>query len=529
MRRAAALLLLAPATLAGDWTNAGGTAGRNGQSPEVGPPAQLAPAWTGSRSSIIAWQPVTAGRRVFMVRQTGFVPSGVPNESPVVCQDLDTGAELWAFNTPFETGDWTTWVAGTSNGRVYCSRAGNGASSSSPLYALDQQTGAVAWISAEEISTGAYDGVVFADDGDPVVAWHLKIRRIDAATGATEWTANRVGSVSGNCGVALHGDSVYSVEVVPGGHAVRAFDLDTGAVRYTSSTMSGFTVQNTPMVAPGGRIYVSRTQNNVITDFFYSFTDTGAALVQDWSVTAGWSTSSEFAVGLDGSPYMLGPGKVLQRLDPDTGAVTATSVALASGTGNITPRLAVDAAGRVYAGNGGFSDGKLFCFTADLDLLWSVAVPNINIGGPLLAQDGTLLVAGTGTDVRAYRSGLPWADVQQGLAGGAALPPELSGEGTLLAGAPMALQLAEAAPSAATFLVLGLSELGAPFKGGTLVPAADLLIGPFVTDASGALVLGGTWPAGLPGGASLWLQGWVADAGGPHGFAASNGLRLTAP
>ena len=202
---------------------------------------------------------------------------------------------------------------------------------------------------------------------------------------------------------------------------------------------------------------------------------------------------------------------------------------LASGTGNITPRLAVDAAGRVYAGNGGFTDGKLFCFTADLDLLWSVAVPHVNIGGPLLAQDGTLLVAGTGTDVRAYRSGLPWADVQQGLAGGVSLPPELSGEGTLVPGAPMALQLAEAAPSAATFLVLGLSELGAPFKGGTLVPAADLLIGPFVTDAAGTLALGGPWPAGLPGGANLWMQAWVVDAGGPHGYAASNGLRLTMP
>ncbi len=529
MLRAVAVLLLAPAALAGDWTNAGGNAGRNGQSPEVGPAALLAPAWTGSRSSIIAWQPVTAGRRAFLVRQTGFVPSGVPNESPVVCQDLDTGAELWAFNTPFETGDWTTWVAGTSNGLVYCSRAGNGASSSAPLYALQQQTGAIAWISAQEIRTGAYDGVVFADDGDPVVAWHLKIRRIDAATGATEWTADRVGSVSGNCGVALHDDSVYSVEVVPGGHAVRAFDLATGAVRYTGPTMSGFTIQNTPMLAPDGTIYVSRTQNNVLTDFFYSFTDTGAAVVQNWSVPAGWSTSSEFAVAADGSPYMLGPGKVLQRLDPATGAVTATSVPLSLLNGNITPRLAVDAAGRVYAGNGGFSDGAVSCFTPDLDLLWSVAVPSINIGGPCLAQDGTLLVAGVGTDVRAYRSGLPWADVQQGLAGGALLPPELSGEGTLVPGTPMALVLAEAAPSAPTFLVVGFSQLGAPFKGGTLVPAADLLAGPFLTDALGALALGGPWPFGLPSGANLWLQAWVTDAGGPQGFAASGALKLTAP
>lgn len=529
LRRLCLLLLLAPAALAGDWTNAGGDAGRNGQSPEVGPAALPAPAWSGSRSSIIAWQPVTAGRRVFMVRQTGFVPGGVPNESPVVCQDLDTGAELWAFNTPFEAGDWTTWVAGTSRGLVYCSRAGNGASSSAPLYALHQDTGAVAWVSEQEIRTGAYDGVVFAPDGDPLVAWHLKLRRIDADTGATVWTADRTGSVSGNCGVALHGDTVYSLEVVPGGHAVRAFDLATGAVRYTGPTMPGFTVQNTPMVAPDGTIYVSRTQNNAAVDFFYSFSDTGAAIVQNWSVAAGWTTSSELAVGLDGSPYMIGPGKVVQRLDQATGAVTATSVPIATGTGNLTPRLAVDAAGRVYAGNGGFADGRVWCFTADLDLLWSVAVANLNIGGPVLAQDGTLLVAGTGTDVRAWRSGLPWADVQQGLAGGALLPPELAGEGTLVPGTPAALALAEAAPGAGAWLVVGASQLGAPFKGGTLVPAAQLLLGPLVTDGEGGLTLGGPWPAGLPSGASLWLQAWVPDPAGPAGWAASNGLRATAP
>jgi hypothetical protein len=292
--------------------------------------------------------------------------------------------------------------------------------------------------------------------------------------------------------------------------------------------MLGFTLQNTPLVAPDGTVYLSRTQNNVLTDFFYAFTDTGFALVQKWFVTAGWSTSSEFAVGLDGSPYMLAPGNVLQRLDPATGAVTATSVALSTLAGNITPRLAVDAAGKVYASNGGFSDGRVYCFTSGLDLLWSVAVGSVNIGAPCLGQDGTLVVAGVGTDVRAYRSGLPWADLQQGLAGAAGVP-ELSGEGTLAAGSPVTLTLAEAAPSAVTFLVVGASLLGAPFKGGTMVPNPDLLVGPLSTDAAGALPLAATWPSGLPSGATLFFQDWIPDAGAPHGFAASNGLMATVP
>ena len=63
---AAPLSLAAPA---GDWSNAGGNPERNGQSDAYGPlAADLA--WSGAPSSIIAWQPVTAGTRVFCVRQT---------------------------------------------------------------------------------------------------------------------------------------------------------------------------------------------------------------------------------------------------------------------------------------------------------------------------------------------------------------------------------------------------------------------------------------------------------------------------
>ena len=527
LRVALLALLLAPPLLAGDWTNAGGNAARNGQSDEVGPAAKTL-AWSGGRPSIIAWQPVTSGGRVFMVRQTGFPPAGVPFEAPVVCQDLDTGAELWHFDVPYVAGDWTTWIAGCSNGLVYCSRSGNGGSVSAKLYALDQVTGAVAWVSKDPQQGGAYDGVVFAPDGDPIVAWHLKIRRFDAATGDTVWSANRVGSVSGNCGVALHGDAVYAADAAPGGHVIKRFDLATGALQYQSPLMAGFTLQNTPFVAPDGTVYLSRTQNNLVTDFFYSFTDTGAALLQNWFVPAAWSTSSEFAVGLDGSPYMLGAGNVVQRLDPLSGAVTATSVTIQAAAGNVTPRLAVDAAGHVFACNGGGSGGKVFCFDAALNTVWSLNMPNVNIGAPCLGQDGTLIVAGTGTDVRAYRTGMPWDDLLQGLASGE-ITPELSGTGLLLPGSPVTISLAEAAPLAASFMFIGASELGVPFKGGTLVPHPDLIQGPLVTDAGGGLSLASKWPPGLPSGTELWFQMWITDAGAPHGFSASNALKATTP
>src|SRR5687767_14624978 len=95
--------LAVAAHAASDWTNSGGNAERNGRTFEVGPESPLV-LWSGGRSSIIAWQPVIEDRRVFMVRQTGFPPGGEPNGSPVVCQDLDTGVELWAVHIPFNTG-----------------------------------------------------------------------------------------------------------------------------------------------------------------------------------------------------------------------------------------------------------------------------------------------------------------------------------------------------------------------------------------------------------------------------------------
>src|SRR4029079_13317637 len=118
---------------AADWTNSGGDMRRNSQSSETGPGAATV-LWTGSRPSIIAWQPVTEGNRVFMVRQTGFPPGGEPFGSTIVCQDLTTGAELWHFDVPFNPNEWTTWVGGVSQGHVYASRAGNGASVLAKLY-----------------------------------------------------------------------------------------------------------------------------------------------------------------------------------------------------------------------------------------------------------------------------------------------------------------------------------------------------------------------------------------------------------
>jgi outer membrane protein assembly factor BamB len=396
-------LALACAADAADWYNSGGNAGRNCMSTEIGPVSDEDLLWSGGRQSIIAWQPVIEGDRVFMVRQTGF-PQSEPGASPVVAMDLNTGDELWAIDIPFNEGDWTTWVAGVKDGLVYASRAGNGATVSALLYALDATDGSTVWVSDDEIDAGMYDGVVFAPNGDPIIASFRDIWRINHLDGSTVWHEPRQASVSGNCGAAIYGDAIYVAESAPGGQVITRFDLATGAEMYESELMDGFLVQNTPMVGPDGTIYFARVQNNPLVDYFYALEDDGTQITIKWSVPSAYCVSSEYGIGPDGSVYMMMPGPELVRLDPATGTVLDTAGVI---DGFSKPRMAVDADGKVYFGNGAFATGRLYCFTAELDPIWDVQVTNINIGGPALGSNGTLVVCGIGTDVRAYRTEAP--------------------------------------------------------------------------------------------------------------------------
>jgi PQQ-like domain len=517
-------LLVALSTLplltAQDWSNSGGNPQRNGLSTAYGPLSPQA-AWSGGPSSIIAWQPIVADGRVFVVRQTGFVSSGgVPNEAPVFAFDLATGQQLWRRDIPFAAGQWTTWLLGHSQGRVYAARSGNGASSSGAVHALDAATGATAWTSQAMITAGAYDGVVFAANGDLIVGSFTQIWRIRASDGTTAWTASRQASVSGNCGVARSGDAIYAVDSVPGGQAIKRFSAITGALQYQGPVMPGFLTQHTPMVGPDGTVYCNRAQNNAAVDFFYAFTDTGTALQQRWAVPSLPGAGAEYGCGPDGSVYMVQAGEILTRLDPLTGAVRNTyTVPL----GYTTTRFAIDADGRLFASNGGFSTGRLFALEADLTLRWSVPVPNINIGGPCLARDGTLVVAGVSSDLRAYRTPSPWTELGGGIPGSAGAP-SLVGKGSVTAGNTVTFTAGNGLANGIGLFVLGFSAINVPVFGGTLVPNLDATL-VAVLDGNGSWSLGFPWPAGYAPGTGFWWQLAIVDPGAAFGIAATPGLR----
>jgi len=418
VRSAVMLFLVLIATTlsapAGDWMNSGGNAARNGLSDEIGPMA-ADPLWSGARTSLIAWLPVTEGNRVFTVRQARW-PYQQPDDAYVVALDLTTGEELWAVGLPYNAGDWTPWIAGVREGQVYCSRSGNGASVSAVIYALDVVDGHTVWVSQDLQDAGPYDGTVFAEDGDLLVGSFQDIWRIDAEDGHTVWHVTRVGSVSSSCGGARFGDAFYIADAAGGGHVLVRHDVASGQRLYESPLLPGFTLQNTPMVGPDGTIYLSRTQNNPSVDYIYAFTDTGTGFVEKWRIPSFWNPFAEFGVGPDGSVYFMIPGPRLARLDPADGGILNQTDVLAGFT---AAHIAIDADGKVYLSNSAFGTGRLYAYDADLTPRWDVAVPSINIGGPALGQNGTLVVCGTGTDMRAYRTEDP-AIVSDPRAGAAA-------------------------------------------------------------------------------------------------------------
>lgn len=146
-------------------------------------------------------------------------------------------------------------------------------------------------------------------------------------------------------------------------------------------------------------------------------------------------------------------------------------------------------------------------------------------------QDGSpeLVVANTdGQDNLYYRNhGFMWVDLGGGVAGDTT--PLLTAAGDM-GPASTVRYFVEGGPSnAPTTLIVGLTSLFAPFKGGTLVPAPDIMVPGLTTNGAGRMELAVTWPVGLPGGTTIYYQCWHVDGSAPTGFSATNGMSGTTP
>ncbi|MFT7464838.1 MAG: hypothetical protein ACI9EF_003198 [Pseudohongiellaceae bacterium] len=171
------------------------------------------------------------------------------------------------------------------------------------------------------------------------------------------------------------------------------------------------------------------------------------------------------------------------------------------------------------AGDGAFMGGAMYravvptsALTEGVALVWTAADDAGNVAAPI-----SVVVGNVGGDV--------WADLGQGLAGTGAMTPSLVGSGPLTGGSSNQVDLTGALANSSSTLVVGISQIDAPFKGGVLVPNPDVILSGLPVDGSGSATVPFVWPHGIPGGIDFFVQQWVNDAGGPVGFAASNGVR----
>lgn len=442
-----------------DWNNFGGNSERNGLTTVAGPDEALL-LWSNTDDySIISWQPVTLGQRVFAIRESGF-PGTAANDK-LVAYDLETGGELWSTVVPYggdPDEEWIAYIGGAHDGRVYCARGGS--TRTTPVYAFDAADGDLLWTSTHETVAGPQDGFVFAGDGDVLVGDFDNVARLESSDGSTVWARPRLCSVSGNCGCASSGEYAYIDQVVAGGQAVSKIDLASGTVLYSGPTMSGFTAQNAPFLSPDGQtVYFARSQNNETTDFLYAFTDTGSELVELWRRAVRWTTSHEHGIAADGSIYTFIPGDEFVRLDPADGSVTASAGVLSPIGSSLSPRTAVAADGTVYVSNGWAStpasDGRIWAFSADLgQTLFTLELDRQNSGGPCLGAGNTLVVADR-AGVHAYRTAAPTLDASLSCVPGSGTVPfsslfsvdlvNLTGE-SRRAAARIGIKLANGAP-----------------------------------------------------------------------------------
>ncbi len=107
--------------------------------------------------------------------------------------------------------------------------------------------------------------------------------------------------------------------------------------------------------------------------------------------------------------------------------------------------------------------------------------------------------------------------------------PSLQITGFLEGGDDITLTLKDGVPSGTATLFVGVSPFFAAFKGGTLVPFPDLVVGGLPLDVDGNLVVGGLWPDGVPGGVSVYFQYWLPDVAAIFGASASNAISLLTP
>jgi len=401
-----------------DWgVGIGGNSLRNGLSRQQGPTTgQLA--WAAGADSLAGFNIVVEGDVVVATRATGYTsePADRQQNSVIVAHSLQSGTLLWEKRLPvdFPNTDGFNNVLGICNGVVYATRGTD--YGKSYLYALSAANGQTLWRSSEAfINIGYGLSAIFAPNGDPLLAdisWGTF--RVSAQNGTIVWRQ----TARAFAGIAIFGDRIYGLGYVfidptkpatsKRARGLAVCDLATGTFLNQQLILEprwAVTAQEACVfVGPDGTIYVPRSEGNEKADILWAVADSGSDFRVKWALPLALRRNrASFGIGPDGSIYSHSRDNRIIRIDPDYGQVLHSSQALSSDRnfGTTELQLAVDAAGLVFASN----EDTLYSFNADLTQRWSTPVAGVNIGGPRLGANGTLVVHGAGTNgIKAYRT-----------------------------------------------------------------------------------------------------------------------------
>ena len=176
---------------------------------------------------------------------------------------------------------------------------------------------------------------------------------------------------------------------------------------------------------------------------------------------------------------------------------------------------------RVWLGDGDGGFTAVTTFGGDVDYGYP-GVGDIDADG----RDDVVVI-GTdpvlGLDIAASSLNATYAEASPFEDLGGALPLPGSGYpiqiayGRLLPRTPYRFEAFELPEGSLAWLVLGAETQPATRGGNALVPASDLVLGPFVVGVDGALDLHGVWPTALPSGLLFYSQFVIEDGGGAVG------------
>jgi hypothetical protein len=121
-----------------------------------------------------------------------------------------------------------------------------------------------------------------------------------------------------------------------------------------------------------------------------------------------------------------------------------------------------------------------------------------------------------------------WKTAGPGLSGTHGTPT-LTGQGALAAGNVVALALDNALANSMAALVIGVSVVNLPWKGGVFVPHTDIVFPALATGPQGTFELSSEWPAFVPPGFQVFFQMWIVDPAAAQGWSASNATVCTSP